>query len=141
MALILYPITSYDAFISVANCDTFLNNNVIGSQRTAYDALTETEKEIYIRQATTFIKQDITLPSTLETNLQHATAYLINYSIGIDMVANDNDSNIKVDEVVGVVKTEFFGRAKEINSLPEIVQKLLSGYEVQTDGVFRFERS
>ena len=141
MSLILYPTTGYNAFISLADCDTFLLENVIGSQRALYDALVDSDKEIYIKQATMFIKQDITLPDTLEQDLQDATAYYVNYSIGVDLVANDKDSNVKVDEVVGVVKTEYFTKSKEVNSLPEICQKLLSQYDVVVDGVFTFERS
>ena len=142
MALILYPTTDYDAFISIANCDTFLTANVIGSQRTDYDALSDGDKEIYIRQATTLIKHNITLPDTLEDDLQYATAYLVNYSIGVDMTNEDGkQGNIKRKEIVDVVETEYFAPGQDSNSFPDIVQSLLNQYDGVSDGSFVFERS
>ena len=141
MALILYPTTDYDAFISIVNCDAFLESNVIGSQRTLYDALIDADKEIYIRQATTLIKNAITLPTTLEEDLQAATAYLVNHSIGIDMLDSNKSSNVKVKEIVDVVKTEYFTPNNDVNSFPDIVQSLLLQYDGVSDGSFVFNRA
>jgi len=141
MALILYPTDDYDAFISIVNCDAFLAANVIGSQRTLYDALSDGDKEIYIRQATTLIKGNITLPNTLEDDLQYATAYLVNFSIGVDMTNTSASTNIKSKEIVDVIKTEWFSPNKDINSFPTIVQQLLEQYDGVSDGSFQYSRS
>lgn len=138
MALIIYPDENYDSFCSVTDADSILTNNMPSSQRTAWEALLEADKEIYLRQATILIKQKITLPDTLEDDLKTACAYLANYSIGIDMTNSTSDNNIKVDEVVGVVKTEYFSPNKSSNSFPSIVNSLLKQYGLQSGGSFKF---
>jgi len=139
--LILYPNTGYDAFVSVVDCDAFLALNVIGAQRESYGLLSDTDKEIYIRQATLSIKNSVTLPNTLENDLMRATAYLVNYSIGKDMTNSDRSSNIKSKEISGVTKTEYFTANSDVNSFPDICQSLLKQYDVVTDGTFSFNRS
>lgn len=141
MALILYPLSDYDAFTSVLDCDSILVNNVIGSQREGYDALDNTDKEIYIRQASLLIKQKITLPDALENDLKIATAYLVNHSVGVNMLNEDKKSNIKSKEIVDVVKTEYFGRGEDSNSFPDIVESLLDQYSSVTSSFFIFERA
>ena len=141
MALILYPNTEWDAFVSVINCKELLALNVIGSQREAFDNLSDSDIEIYIRQSTTLIKNYITLPSTLEDDLQLATAYLVNYSVGKVMTDSDKSSNVKVKEIVDVVKTEYFSPNSDVNSFPEIVESLLVQYDGVSDGSFIFNRS
>ena len=142
MALIIYPDTGYDSFSSIADADAYLASNVPSSQRTLWEALVDADKEIYLRQSTTLIENKITLPDTLEENLQNACIYLANYSVGLDMLNSDGETgNIKVDEVVGVVKTEYFGASKDSDSFPSIVDLLLADYGLVTDGSFSFERS
>jgi len=141
MSLILYPTENYDTFISIINCDTLLTANVIGSQREAYANLIDTDKEIYIRQATTLIKNDITLPYTLEDDLQLATAYLVNHSVGIVMTNGDKSSNVKEKEIDGVVRTVYFSPNSDVNDFPDICQSLLSQYDGASDGSFVLERA
>jgi len=141
MALILYPTDDYDAFISIVNCDAFLTANVIGSQRTLYDALEDVDKEIYIRQATTLIEGRITLPDTLEQDLQDATAYLVNYSVGLDMLNADKSSNVKVKNIVGVISTEYFATGAASNSFPDVVTTLLGQYGLIARSSFALDRS
>ena len=142
MALTLYPDTGYDAFIAVADCDTFLSLNVPSSQRTAYVALSEADKEILIRQATTLIKSKITLPSTLEQTLQDATAYLVNFSVDTVMTNSDGEQgNVKRELIVGTIETEYFSQGKDSNSFPEIVDSLLSTYGIAQSGSFVFNRA
>jgi len=141
MALVIFPTTDYDAFVTVVNCDSLLEVNVIGTQRAAYDALSDGDKEIYIRQATTLIKHNAELPTTLEDDLQLATAYLVNHSVGIDMLNSDNTSNVKVKDIDGVVKTEYFSQNSDSNSFPDIVQSLLEQYDGAVDGSFTFSRA
>ena len=142
MSLIIFPTTDYDSFCSVTDADSLLSLNVPTAQRTLWDApLSTQEKEIYLRQATLLIKQKITLPDTEEDDLTLATAYLANHSIGVDMTNEDGENNIKVDEVVGVVKTEYFSPSESSNSMPDIVLSLLTGYEATSQSSFSFNRA
>ena len=109
MALIEYPTTGWDTFCSLANAEALLLANVPSAQRTAWDALIDADKEIILRQATIMIRTSITLstdlPLTLDPDLQLATAYVANSSVGIDMLTSDKSSNVKVKEVgVGGLK-------------------------------------
>lgn len=143
MALILYPNDNYNAFTDIAFCDTFLTENVPSSQRTAYDALLNADKEIYIRQATTLIKSKITLPETLEEDLQIATCYLVNYSIGIDMLNNDTSVTGLQEKTIdkGTITKKYFENAvKNTNALPDIVTEILKKYGYNSGGSFVLSR-
>ena len=141
MALTIYPTDNYDAFISIVDCDTYLTSNIIGSQRILYDALIDSDKEIYIRQATTLIGQRITLPDTLEDDLKAATAYLVNYSVGLDMTNANKSSNVKVKNIVGVISTEYFASGAASNAFPDIVTSFLSTYGLLARSSFVLDRS
>ena len=142
MALIIYPATNYDSFSTVADATSFLTLNLPASQFAGWTALaTDAEREVYLRQATRLIKSKIVLPATLEDDLKEACIYLANYSIDIDMTNSDNSSNVKVDEVVGVVKTEYFTPNQSTNSFPDVVDSLLKQYGKVSTSSFRFERA
>jgi len=142
MSLIVFPTDSYDSFCSVADADTLLGKNVPSTQRAAWDTpLSTSDKEIYLRQASLLIKQKITLPDTAEDDLTLATAYLANHSVGVNMLNEDGENNVKVDEVVGVVKTEYFSPSESSNAMPDIVLSLLSKYEPKSSGSFSFSRA
>lgn len=138
--IILYPLENYDGFITASDCTSYLTLNVPSSQLVDYLLLDEPSVEILIRQATTLIKSKITLPSTLEDNLKNACAYLVKYSVTNVMTNSDTEGNIKVDEVVGVVKTEYFSPNQANNSFPDIVDSLLSSYGIVQDGTISFLR-
>ena len=141
MAIIKYNLEDWNGFTDVAYCDTFLTENVIGSQRTLYDALSISDKEIYIKQATILINSKIELPDTLEDNLQNATCYLVNYSIGVDMLNADADTNLKklvIDK--STIEKEFFSQGRGANAFPPIVEMLLKDYGYVTGGSFAFAR-
>lgn len=139
----IYPNANYDTFCSVTDADTILSNYVPKFQRAEWDAITDPlEKEILLRQSTLLIKQKIQeLPSTLEIELQQACAFLANDSIGKNMRDEDGNSNLKRKKIDGVIEKEYFNPSKESNSFSDLVEQLLSKYDVQTDGVFVFDRS
>lgn len=141
MALILYPLDGYDTFCSLADAESLITNNIPSIQHTAWDALQDPEKEILLRQATLIIKNKIDLPEELENELKLATVYLANSSVGLDMTNDDGKSNIKSKEIVGVVKTEFFGKSSDSNSLPDMVTMLLSKYDFTSGSSFIFQRA
>lgn len=141
MALTIYPNTDYDSFVSLADTEAILINNVPSSQLTEWNALTNTDKEILLRQSTLLIANKIQIPTTAEVNLQRATAYLAQYSNGKIMTANDGSTgNIKVKEIVGTVKTEYFTQGKDSNTFPEIVDLLLKNYGATSESTFAFSR-
>lgn len=142
MALIVYPTTGYDTYCALADADTLITNNVPTANRAAWDALADADKEIELRQATLLIKNRVsTLPSTLESDLQLACALLANNSVGVNMSNDDGKSDVKVKEIVGVVKTEYFGRGGSSNAFPDMVVMLLAQYEVSSSSEFSFERA
>ena len=141
MALIEYPLENYDTFCSLADAETLILNNIPATQTEAWNALDDTQKEVQLRQATLLIKNKITLPDTLEDDLKLATAYLANASTGNDVTDDDGSGNVKIKEITGVVKTEFFSPNKSNDDFPNMVTLLLSKYEVVQDGTFTFSRS
>lgn len=141
MALTLYPLTDYDTFCSLVDAEAIIAANIPAAQHSAWDALPDAEKEVQLRQATLLIKNKITLPDLLESELSMATAYLANSSVGVDMTNEDGSNDIKSKEIVGVIKTEFFGGKKDSNSMPDMVMLLLAKYKITASSSFSFERS
>ena len=140
--LIVYPNTDYDTFCSLIDADALILANVPEAQHLLWDALTDLNKEVHLRQATILIKNKIQLPGTLEDDLKLACAYLANSSVGEDITDGDGSTgNVKVKEIVGVVKTEWFGRSKSNDEFPNLVNLLLSQYEVSSSSSFSFERA
>ena len=129
MALVIYPTDDYTSFCSIADADTLLTANLPATQHATWDDLSDANKEIYLRQATILIKPRITLPSTLEDDLELACAYLANYSIAIDMTNSDGKDNLQelgIDK--GTIKKVWFSKGAASNSFPNIVQVLLGQY-------------
>lgn len=142
MALIIYPTDSWDSFVTIANADTILTNNIPSTQRTLWDALTDTDKEIYLRQATELIRTKITLPDELEDDLQKATSYLANYSVGKDMTNDDGSGNVKVKNIAQTtIKKEYFYAGANSNAFPSNVTALLSQYGYGGANTFVLDRA
>lgn len=140
--LIIYPDTNYDSFCSLADAEVILLNFTPTAQRTTWDITADTDKEILLRQSTLLIQQKVEqLPDTLETELKQSCAFLANHSIGVDMTNEDTSGNLKIKEIDGVIKKEWFSPNKDSNSLPDIVTQLLSKYDVSSSGAFSFTRS
>lgn len=137
----IYPLEDYDTFCLLADAETILTNNIPSSQRTAWDLLADVDKEILLRQSSILIETKIVKPSTLESNLQKACAILANYSADKDMTNSDGKGgNVKVKEIDGVVRTEYFNASKDSDSFPSIVSSLLKNYGVTTSSTFTFNR-
>ena len=142
MALTIYPTTDYDSFCSLADADTLITANVPAAQHAAWDLLADPNKEVQLRQATILIKNKINLPGTLEDDLKLACALLANSSTGEDLTDSDGKTgNVKSKEIVDVVKTEYFGRSKSNDEFPNMVNLLLSQYQVKSSSSFSFERA
>lgn len=140
--LIIYPTDLYDSFVSLADAETILTNNVPSSQLTDWNNLLDSDKEIYLRQSTILIANKIALPTTLEENLKRATAYLALHSVGKIMTSNDGKTgNIKRKRVEGVIDMEYFNASQDSNSFPEIVTLLLKDFGTTSSSSFAFSRA
>lgn len=140
MALVIFPTTNYESFVSVANATTLISNNVIDTS--LWTALTTTHKEIYLRQSTKLISQKIDLDLIEDiTNLELATALLANHSIGKDMLNSDGNENLKVKDLSGVIRKEWFSKGKKSNAFPDFVSSLLSEYGYASSNSFKIARA
>ena len=140
--LIEYPDLNYDTFCSLVDAETILLNYIQSSLLTDWNALSDTDKEALLRQSTLLIKQRVeVLPDTLENDLKMACAYLSNHSVSVDMTNEDGAGNVKIKEITGVVKTEWFNpKEDKSNEFPDVVESLLSGYDVVASCGFSFNR-
>lgn len=151
--LIVYPATSWNSFSSLADANTIVLEEIPYAQRKdnwdsitdiAGDLTADQQKEVLLKQATRDIKLRLgdNLPSTLEYDLQLATVLLANHSVNIDMSNEDGSSNIKIEEVTGAVKTEYFKPSEDkSNDLPDNVEQLLQQYDLKSSGSFPFKRA
>jgi hypothetical protein len=62
MALTIYPEDNFDSYVSLADADTYAPLYILDT--TNWDALSDTQKEFYLRQATYLIKPKITDPDS-----------------------------------------------------------------------------
>jgi len=140
MSMIEYPTDTWDTFCSLADANAILLNLV--PDLTKWNDLTDPVKEVYLRQATLLINQRIEeLPDTLEDDMKTATAYLANHSIGVDMTNEDGTALLKEKDIAGAIKKVWFTPREASNSLPDVVESLLSQYDLKSSGGFSFKRS
>lgn len=141
MALTIYPTTSWDSYVSLAEAETIASANIINL--TAWNALTDAVKELYLKQSTTLIRLKINDPEATSTpyDLKLATVYLSVSSIGADMTDNDGKENIKRIKIDGAIEKEYFTKGESSNSFPEIVTALLAQYQYTSTSSFVLTRS
>jgi hypothetical protein len=141
MALTIYPTTDWDSYISLADATTLMPKYVL--DMTAWNALNDTQKEFYLVQSSLLIKNKITDPEETSTplDLQIATVFLANYALGNDLTDNDGKNNVKIKEIVGVIKTEYFSTAFASNSFPDYVSMLLNQYGFISQSALVLDRS
>ena len=140
MALIIYDTDNWDSYISLTDAEDLVTSYIIDTS--TWDALDDTVKEKYLRQATMLIKSRITLKEGDTTdNLKLATVYLAVFSIAKDMTQSDGKDNLKIIEIDGAIKKEFFTKGKSSNQFPDIVTQLLQEYNYTSSSTFKMERS
>lgn len=141
MALIIYPTTNYNSYVSLADAEILITDNVIN--HTAWDALVNADKELYLKQSTTLIRLKITDPATTETpsDLELATIYLAVSSIAVDMTESDGKDNLKRIKIEGAIEKEFFTKGEKSNTFPDIVEALLSQYTYSNSSSFTLQRA
>lgn len=141
MALIIYPTSGWDSYVSLADAETIVTNNIISPA--SWNALTNAQKELYLKQSTTLIRLKITDPLTLTTpsDLELATVYLSINSIGIDMMDSDGKENLKRIKIDGAIEKEYFTKSDSSNKFPDIVEALLSQFIYSGSGTFSLNRA
>jgi len=130
MALVVYPTTDWDSYVSLIDAEAILLNIIL--DLATWNALTDPQKEFYLRQATQLIKLKITDPEETSTpsDLELATCHLAYYSIGKDMTTSDSSStNVKVLKIAGAIEKEYFSKGVATNTFPDIVKQLLIQYD------------
>lgn len=131
MALIVYPTTDWDSFVSVTRADTIIGGFVQDAGATAYIALTETEKEAILRQTALQIQlcNGIVLPDDIEYSLEYAQCYLTTHALETDMITYDPTADSVTSEAVDTLAVSYDVNRKEGNdTFPPMVTKLLSRY-------------
>lgn len=141
MALIVYPTDSFNSYVSLADAETLITDNVVS--HSAWDVLANAQKELYLKQATTLIRLKIQDPheDTTPFDLQLATAYLAVSSIAVDMTESDGKDNVKRITIEGAITKEFFTKGEKSNSLPDIIEALLSAYTYTNSSSFTLVRA
>ena len=146
MALIIYPATGWNSYVSLTEAGTIATDNIINL--TAWTALTDPQKELYLKQSTTLIRLKIIDPITVDdtltaapSDLKLATVHLSVSSVGIDMVDNDGKENIKRIKIEGAIEKEFFTKGESSNAFPDIVASLLNQYQYTSTSSFVLTRS
>ena len=146
MALIIYPATGWNSYVSLNDANTIAIDNILNL--TSWNALTDAQKELYLKQSTTLIRlkiidpliADITLTEA-PSDLKLATVHLSVSSIGVDMVDNDGKENIKRIKIDGALEKEFFTKGENSNAFPDIVSALLAQYQFVSSSSFSLVRS
>lgn len=143
MALIIYPTEDWDSYLTVADAEVLMGKHIL--DMSTWNALSDPHKEIYVRQASLLIKTKITDPETTETpdDIELATAYLANYSVGKTMTNSDDSGNLKSKRIEGVIAKEWFSANKASNAFPDVVADLLApyGYVGYGASTLKIERS
>lgn len=128
MALIIYPSLDWNSYISLTDAEAIITDVIYDT--TKWDSLYDAQKEILLRQASLKIRLSINDPEISEapSDLELATVYLAEYSIGKNMTYNDNSNNLKRIKIDGAIEKEFFGKSSSSTAIPNIVSSLLSQY-------------
>lgn len=147
MSLIIFPATNSDSFITVADADTIITENVILSAD--WLALTEATKEVYLRIATSTIHSVVSTDSTnadgyldeltyvyADSCLHKACALMavhdLNY--GLSSEINPNTGLVSKEKVGDLEVTYFHGNplsrvsSRKTNPFPPSVINCLNSY-------------
>lgn len=147
MALIVYPTTNYDSFISVSNANTVISNNTLFD--TQWTALTDTQKEVYLRIATTRILNiiDTTLLDGTDACLVNSTALMAvrDLVFEISSAINPNTGLVSKEKAGDVEVTYYHGNAnrqvngRNTNPYPNDIIPCLTSYgaDINTTGIAR----
>ncbi len=129
MALILYPAENWDSFASVEAADIIIGGFVDDG---GYLTLDEAGKEAILRQTALQIKlcKNITLPATLESDLEVAQCYLVTYAMTVNMLAYDPNGRAVTGESVGEISVSYDASYKsgDASSFPPMTESLLNQY-------------
>ena len=126
MALIIYPTDSYDSFISVADATTVIDTLTLFS--TEWGAITDTEKEIYLRIAMRRIVDGIDqdenpLPDPLPDCAGEAQALMAVQDVVYGISANtttESTGSIKKQKVASL-EIEYYDTTSQTTKMVSII--------------------
>lgn len=133
--LIIYPTTDYDSFVSVVDADTIISKNSL--KNTEWTALTEAQKEVFLRIATTRILNAIDTSLLVEdVCIKNATALMAvrDLVFEISSSVNPNTGLISKEKVGNVEVTYFHGNpihritGRSTNPFPKEIIPCLQKY-------------
>jgi len=106
MALIVYPATGYNSFVTLAEADLIIEGFTIDH---GYMALDDPAKEAFLKQSAFYIIycDGITLPATAEDDLKLAQCYNATYSITNNPLDQDPNQRAITLEKVGSLRVEY----------------------------------
>ncbi len=141
MALILYPTDNWNSFASVQAADIIIGGFVASDGQAAYLAGDEAFKEAILTQTALQIKlcKNISLPGTLESDLELAQCYLVVHALTVDMMSYDANARAVSEEHAGAVGQSYDTKYKSSDNteFDPMTKALLSQYGcTQTSGGF-----
>ena len=129
MALIIYPDTGWDSFVSVADADTIIGGFTSDG---GYSALDAAGKEAILKQTALQIRlcPNIVLPDAVESDLELAQCYLTTHALTTDMLSFDSADRAVTKEKVGEIEVAYDSsyKATDNSGFPTLVYQLLSRY-------------
>jgi len=137
MSLIVYPTSDYDSFISVLDADSIIANNTLFNSN--WTALTTTQKEVYLRIASTRILNviDTALLDGTDSCLVKVSALMAVRDLVFEISSsiNPNTGLVSSEKVGDLQVTYYHGntnrqvRGKNMNPFPPEVVNCLADYD------------
>jgi len=131
MALILYPTDNWNSFASVQVADIIIGGFVASDGQAAYLAGDDAYKEAILTQTALQIKlcPNISLPATLENDLELAQCYLVTHALTVDMMSYDANDRAVTKEQVGTLSVEYDANLKgDVSEFDSMTSALLKQY-------------
>ena len=135
MSLILYPTDNWNSFASVQAADIIIGGFVASDGQAAYLAGDEAYKEAILTQTALQIKlcPNISLPDTLESDLELAQSYLVVHALTVDMMSYDANDRAVTKEQVGTLSVEYDANLKgDVSEFDTMTSALLKQYNCQS---------
>ncbi len=134
MALIIYPADNYDSFVSVANANAYIGSYT--TFITEWTALTDTQKEVFLRIATDRINDivDSTLLTASDCLSKSCSLMAVRDLVfEISSAINPNNGLISKEKVGDIEVNYYQGQANKVNGrntnpFPSAVVTCLNSY-------------
>ena len=137
MALIIYPATNWNTFVSEIEADGFFG---FMTDDGGWSTLTQSQKDAHIISTASMIRlcPNITLPKTNEVDLVEGQLHLLSYTVKSGTETYDPNSKYITKEKVGSLEVDYSeGRATQGSMLlPPMAELYLKQYGCSSGGSF-----